>query len=220
MKKILIVDDESNIRLGLNKCLAKEGYYIEEVSNGEEALQLIYNKKYDLILMDVQMPELNGFDVLKRIRKFGNSTRVIMMTAFGTVEMAVDSMKIGAVDFLSKPFTISKVRDVVEEVLDKDMNILRVDKDISRYIEEARDAIFNKDYDKAKFCLKEALVNDSSSAEIQNLLGVIEEKTGDRQLAQKYYRAALSLDPTYEPADNNLKRTAMFNSFSSKVDLG
>ena len=220
MKKILIVDDESNIRLGLNKCLAKEGYYIEEDSNGEEALQLIYNKKYDLILMDVQMPELNGFDVLKRIRKFGNSTRVIMMTAFGTVEMAVDSMKIGAVDFLSKPFTISKVRDVVKEVLDKDMNILRVDKDISRYIEEARDAIFNKDYDKAKFCLKEALVNDSSSAEIQNLLGVIEEKTGDRQLAQKYYRAALSLDPTYEPADNNLKRTAMFNSFSSKVDLG
>ena len=220
MKKILIVDDESNIRLGLNKCLAKEGYYIEEVSNGEEALQLIYNKKYDLILMDVQMPELNGFDVLKRIRKFGNSTRVIMMTAFGTVEMAVDSMKIGAVDFLSKPFTISKVRDVVKEVLDKDMNILRVDKDISRYIEEARDDIFNKDYDKAKFCLKEALVNDSSSAEIQNLLGVIEEKTGDRQLAQKYYRAALSLDPTYEPADNNLKRTAMFNSFSSKVDLG
>lgn len=220
MKKILIVDDESNIRLGLNKCLAKEGYYIEEASNGEEALQLIYNKKYDLIFMDVQMPELNGFDVLKRIRKFGNSTRVIMMTAFGTVEMAVDSMKIGAVDFLSKPFTISKVRDVVKEVLDKDMNILRVDKDISRYIEEARDAIFNKDYDKAKFCLKEALVNDSSSAEIQNLLGVIEEKTGDRQLAQKYYRAALSLDPTYEPADNNLKRTAMFNSFSSKVDLG
>lgn len=220
MKKILIVDDESNIRLGLNKCLAKEGYYIEEASNGEEALQLIYNKKYDLILMDVQMPELNGFDVLKRIRKFGNSTRVIMMTAFGTVEMAVDSMKIGAVDFLSKPFTISKVRDVLKEVLDKDMNILRVDKDISRYIEEARDAIFNKDYDKAKFCLKEALVNDSSSAEIQNLLGVIEEKTGDRQLAQKYYRAALSLDPTYEPADNNLKRTAMFNSFSSKVDLG
>mgnify|MGYP000163965460 FL=1 len=220
MKKILIVDDDSNIRLGLNKCLAKEGYYIEEASNGEEALQLIYNKKYDLILMDVQMPELNGFDVLKRIRKFGNSTRVIMMTAFGTVEMAVDSMKIGAVDFLSKPFTISKVRDVVKEVLDKDMNILRVDKDISRYIEEARDAIFNKDYDKAKFCLKEALVNDSSSAEIQNLLGVIEEKTGDRQLAQKYYRAALSLDPTYEPADNNLKRTAMFNSFSSKVDLG
>ena len=220
MKKILIVDDESNIRLGLNKCLAKEGYYIEEASNGEEALQLIYNKKYDLILMDVQMPELNGFDVLKRIRKFGNSTRVIMMTAFGTVEMAVDSMKIGAVDFLSKPFTISKVRDVVKEVLDKDMNILRVDKDISRYIEEARDAIFNKDYDKAKFCLKEALVNDSSSAKIQNLLGVIEEKTGDRQLAQKYYRAALSLDPTYEPADNNLKRTAMFNSFSSKVDLG
>ena len=220
MKKILIVDDESNIRLGLNKCLAKEGYYIEEASNGEEALQLIYNKKYDLILMDVQMPELNGFDVLKRIRKFGNSTRVIMMTAFGTVEMAVDSMKIGAVDFLSKPFTISKVRDVVKEVLDKDMNILRVDKDISRYIEEARDAIFNKDYDKAKFCLKEALVNDSSSAEIQNLLGVIEEKTGDMQLEQKYYRAALSLDPTYEPADNNLKRTAMFNSFSSKVDLG
>lgn len=220
MKKILIVDDESNIRLQLNKCLAKEGYYIEEASNGEEALQLIYNKKYDLILMDVQMPELNGLDVLKRIRKFGNSTRVIMMTAFGTVEMAVDSMKIGAVDFLSKPFTLSKVRAVVKEVLDKDMNILRVDKDISRYIGEARDAIFNKDYDKAKFCLKEALLNDSSSAEIQNLLGVMEEKTGDRQLAQKYYRAALSIDPTYEPADNNLKRTAMFNSFSSKVDLG
>ena len=144
MKKILIVDDESNIRLGLNKCLAKEGYYIEEASNGEEALQLIYNKKYDLILMDVQMPELNGFDVLKRIRKFGNSTRVIMMTAFGTVEMAVDSMKIGAVDFLSKPFTISKVRDVVKEVLDKNPDTI----DPKKYSSLGREYV--KEYVKSK----------------------------------------------------------------------
>ena len=94
-------------------------------------------------------------------------------------------MKIGAVDFLSKPFTISKVRDVVKEVLDKDMNILRVDKDISRYIEEAkRMCMFNKDYDKAKFCLKEAFMK---MIVVQKYKIFLELLKGDRQLAQKYY---------------------------------
>lgn len=220
MKKILIVDDEKNIRLGLTKCLQKEGYDIEEAEDGKDALELISKRKYNLILMDVQMPKMTGFDVLKKIREKGIATRVVMMTAFGTVDMAVDSMKLGAVDFLSKPCTLEKVRETVKDILEKDMNILRVEKGNSKYIKEARESILNRDFEKARICLKEALVNDSSSAEVQNLLGVVEEKCGNKQLAQKYYRASLSLDATYAPADNNLKRTAMFGSINSKIDLG
>ncbi len=134
MKKILIVDDEKNIRLGLTKCLQKEGYDIEEAEDGKDALELIITRKYNLILMDVQMPKMTGFDVLKKIREKGIATRVVMMTAFGTVDMAVDSMKLGAVDFLSKPYTLEKVRETVKDILEKDMNILRVEKGNSKYI--------------------------------------------------------------------------------------
>ena len=137
MKKILIVDDEKNIRLGLTKCLQKEGYDIEEAEDGKDALELIITRKYNLILMDVQMPKMTGFDVLKKIREKGIATRVVMMTAFGTVDMAVDSMKLGAVDFLSKPYTLEKVRETVKDILEKDMNILRVEKGNSKYIKEA-----------------------------------------------------------------------------------
>lgn len=104
----------------------------------------------------------------------------------------------------------NNIRIELEKCLDKE----------EYYIEEARDFIIHKDYYNAKLSLKEAFIINSSNAKVYNLLGVIEECLGNKQLAKKYYRAALSLDPTYEPADNNLKRTVMYNSGIYNIDLG
>lgn len=220
MKKILIVDDEKNIRISIDKCLRGEGYDTNLCCDGEEALETIKKSKYDLILMDVKMPKSSGIEILKKIREYGITTRVIMMTAYGTVDIAVDAMKLGAIDFISKPFTIKKIKDIVKETLMKDSDVLIVDKTIKEYINKARDAIIKDELDQARIYLKEALVKDTSSAEIQNLLGVLEEKSHNKQLAQKYYRAALSLDATYKPADNNLMRTAMYSPLSKGIDIG
>lgn len=218
--RILIVDDEKNIRISIERCLRSEGYDLEVACNGEEAVNFIRQNKYDLILLDIQMPKKSGIEVLKEIRKQGIITKVIMMTAFGTVDIAVDIMKLGAVDFICKPFTVRQIKGIVKDTLNKEINILRIDKDIEEYIDEAKLAIKDRMFDRARILLKESLIIDTSNPAIQNLLGVVEEKCNHTQLAQKYYRAALSLDATYKPADNNLKRTAMFNTNSTLTDLG
>lgn len=219
-KKILIVDDEKNIRISLQKCFSNSEYETEVAVDGVEAVEKIKNKEYDLILMDIQMPKKNGLEVLIESRNCGISTEVIMMTAFGSVDIAVDVMKLGAVDFISKPFTVKKVKQIVKEAFNKQSEALKVEDDNANYIEKARESIRKRYLEKARMYLKKALVIDTSSAEIQNLLGVIEEKSNNKQLAQKHYRAALSLDATYSPADNNLKRTVLYSQLATGIDLG
>ena len=103
----------------------------------------------------------------------------------------------------------------------KDSNkMLKDEQHLEKCINEAREAIVNKEYFKAKLYLNEALAIDSSNAKIENLIGVVEELMGNRKLAQNYYRAALSFDSTYGPAENNLKRTSLYNSGIYKIDLG
>lgn len=219
-KRILIVDDEKNIRIALKQCFKGENYKVEMANDGEEAIEKLRSDKYDLILMDYQMPNKNGLEVLEDIRKNNIETRVIIMTAYGTVDIAVDSMKLGAVDFLSKPFTIAKVKDVVRESIKKDAIIIMGKKDIGESLNEARDAIRHGSLEEATQHLRDVLISDASNPATQNLLGVIEEKKNNGNLAQKYYRAALSLDATYAPADNNLRRTAMYSALSTGIDLG
>ncbi len=220
MKKILIVDDEKNIRIGLKHCLKSEGYNISMACDGDEALYKAENENYGLILMDYQIPNKNGIEVLKILRENNILTKVIIMTAYGTVNIAVEVMKLGAVDFISKPFTLDKLKECVKENINKDNSIIRVEENSEYYIESAKEAILKGDFEKARYYLKEALVTDTSNAIIQNLLGVIEEKLHNKSLAQKYYRAALSLDATYKPADNNLRRTAMYGYSTKGIDLG
>ncbi|MBB6715747.1 response regulator [Clostridium gasigenes] len=219
-KRILIVDDEKNIRIALKQCFKGENYKVEMVNDGKEAIEKLKNDRYELILMDYQMPNKNGLEVLEDIRKNNIETRVIIMTAYGTVDIAVDSMKLGAVDFISKPFTIAKVKDVVRESIKKDAIIIMGERDIGGSLNEARDAIRHGSLEAATQHLRDVLISDASNPATQNLLGVIEEKKNNGNLAQKYYRAALSLDATYAPADNNLRRTAMYSALSTGIDLG
>lgn len=120
MKKILIVDDDSELRANLSEILRGAGYYTDEAASGKEAIEKTPSKDFDIVLLDLMMPKMSGIDVLKEIKKIKPGIRVIMITAFATVENAVDAIKKGASDYISKPFRIddllTTIRRVIEEV--------------------------------------------------------------------------------------------------------
>jgi len=129
-RKILVVDDEENFRHILSVILKKERYEVETASNGEEALQRISNSTFDQVLCDIRMPGMDGLDFLKEVRKTEADANVIMMSAYGTLDTAVEAMKLGAYDYISKPFkpdeiilTLKKAEE--RERLRKENELLR-----------------------------------------------------------------------------------------------
>ena len=103
-KRILVVDDEENFRHMLSVILKKEKYEVETASNGYEALQKISLSPVDQVLCDIRMPQMDGLEFLKELKKTSVDTTVIMMSAYGTVDIAIEAMKLGAYDYISKPF--------------------------------------------------------------------------------------------------------------------
>ena len=218
-KPILIVDDEKNIRLTLSRSLEHLGVEIGTAVNGEEALTKLKKKEFGLILLDLKMPGINGMEVLRQVTEIRPDIRIIIITAHGTIESAVEAMKLGAVDFIQKPFTPSEIRELVSQVIDREKLDEKKLQDYTSHLEYAKKCIIERHFDAAKEYLNKALALDSSRPETLNLLGVIQEIQGDDLEAQKNYRAALSLDPTYEPAQSNLDRATTWKS-QRKVTLG
>lgn len=119
MKKILIVDDDREMRAHLTEIVREAGYETAEAASGREAVEKSIDVDFDLVLLDLMMPRMNGIDVIGELRKVAPRARIIMLTAFATVESAVDVIKRGASDYLSKPFKIddllARMRRVLEE---------------------------------------------------------------------------------------------------------
>src|SRR3954454_18803925 len=118
-KHILIVDDEPNVRLVFRTTLESPGYRISTAEDGEKALLWLENAPIDLVLLDLQMPVMGGMEVLESIRESGNDVPVVIVTAHGSIPDAVQAMKLGAIDFLSKPLSPDALRSVVAEVLER-----------------------------------------------------------------------------------------------------
>jgi FixJ family two-component response regulator len=206
-KPILIVDDEKNIRLTLSQALETLGAEIDTAAHGEEALTKLKEKEFGLILLDIRMPGMDGMEVLHRVREIRPDIRVIMITAYGTVESAVEAMKLGAVDFLQKPFDPEEIRELVSRVTDRDKLDERKAVDYASHLELAKKCVGDRHFDAALEHVRQAVFIDHGRPEGFNLLGALMEIQGDRAEAQKNYRAALSLDPSYEPAIQNLQRS-------------
>lgn len=117
--RILIVDDELSMREFLSILLDREGYQTEQVDCAESALNSIDSVFYDLIISDVNMPGLSGLDLLKRIKKVSPETAVLLVTAFSTSEQAVEAMKLGAYDYIAKPFKVEEIKVLVKNALEK-----------------------------------------------------------------------------------------------------
>ncbi len=116
---ILIVDDEDIVRRSCLRILLPEGYALEIAKNGSEALKKIQNEPFDLVLADLVMPDITGIDLLKKIKEDWPETEVIIITGYGTVKTAVDSLKYGAYDFIEKPFTPEVLLNSVGRCLEK-----------------------------------------------------------------------------------------------------
>ena len=117
--RVLVVDDEPGMRDFLEIMLRKDGYEVDTASDGAEAIDRIEQKMFDLAVVDIQMPIMNGIDVLQKINEKSPETTVIMITAYASHETAIDAMKLGAYDYITKPFKIDEIKLVIKKSLEK-----------------------------------------------------------------------------------------------------
>ncbi|MCH7780158.1 MAG: sigma-54-dependent Fis family transcriptional regulator [Acidobacteria bacterium] len=117
MKKLLVVEDEQNLREGIVTAFADHGWEVSQAASGEEAIRLLESEIYDVLVTDYQMPGNDGIDVLKRCKMINESTVVLLMTAYGTVESAVEAMRAGTYDYILKPFDLEELEMKVDRAL-------------------------------------------------------------------------------------------------------
>lgn len=122
---ILVVDDEPAARLSLAELLSLEGYEVTAAASGEEALELLSEGPFDLAIVDLKMPGMDGIDVVSALQKHSPDTIIIMLTAHGTLETAVQAMRQGAHDYLLKPANVNEIMASVKAGLDKHRRELR-----------------------------------------------------------------------------------------------
>lgn len=115
-KRILVVDDEENARIGLSRLLEREGYIVESVGNGYEALNYLRQQEVNLIITDINMPEMNGIVFLKELNKSYPQSNVIMITAYGGVESYIESMNQGAFEYINKPVKIEELNSILKKI--------------------------------------------------------------------------------------------------------
>jgi len=111
--KILVVDDDVMVRNFLERFLSKKSYQVDTAENGNQAIEIIKKERPHLVLLDIKMPAMNGIDVLKEIKKIDPSVGVIMITALQEEEIAQEAMKLGADDYICKPFDIDYLENSV-----------------------------------------------------------------------------------------------------------
>jgi len=126
--KLLVVDDEQSMRDMLKIVLKRDGYDVQVAENGKRAIELLRRESFDLLLSDIQMPDANGVDVLRVAKDVNRDMVVFMMTAFASTDSAVEAMRLGAVDYLTKPFNVDELRLKVRQHLEarrlKEENVL------------------------------------------------------------------------------------------------
>jgi DNA-binding response OmpR family regulator len=187
--------------------------------NGEEALQRLREGPFGLVFLDLKMPGMDGMDVLRRIKDDWPKTRVIIITAHGTIESAVEAMKLGAVDFIQKPFSPGEIRELATQVIEREALDEENAVDYRSLIQLTKRHISDRSFAGARETVRKAIAADPAQPEAYNLLGALLEVKGDWVEAQKFYRAALDVDPTFKPASANLERTTSWHKFG-KIDLG
>src|SRR3954462_8020309 len=118
MAKILICDDQEMMRDSLAATLAREGHEVTAATDGSFALQRLSTAKFDLLISDLKMPRMTGIELLAESKKIRPEMPVVLMTAFATVQTAVEAMKLGAYDYIQKPFDGDEIRHLVERTLE------------------------------------------------------------------------------------------------------
>lgn len=140
MSNILIIDDEKAIRKTLSEILSYEGYKIEEAGDGEEGLRRFKEKSYDVVLCDIKMPKLDGIEFLDKAREANPDVPVIMISGHGTIETAVEAVKKGAYDYISKPPDLNRLLITIRNAMDK-TNLVAETKVLKRKVSKVEEMI-------------------------------------------------------------------------------
>ncbi|MGP0066657.1 MAG: response regulator [Isosphaeraceae bacterium] len=189
---ILIVDDEPNVRLMLRTALESSGYQVREAADGAGCLGHLRASPCDLVVLDLRMPKMDGMETLRRLRAEGNVTPVVMLTAHGSIPDAVMAMRLGAIDFLTKPITPHALRETVADVIRRQvepppprMEVTEKASDRSEGIAfdlaRAKRAVNRGEFEEAERLLRDVIVLDSRSEEAHELLDrllILKEKEG------------------------------------------
>ncbi|MEK7196492.1 MAG: response regulator [Nitrospirota bacterium] len=120
--RILVIDDEDIVRISCQRALEPEGYDVTAVKSGAAGLRLLENEAFDLVLTDLKMPDMDGIEVLRRVREGWPAIEVIIITGYQTVETAVKAIKLGAFDYIEKPFTPEQILTVVNNAVARRAN--------------------------------------------------------------------------------------------------
>jgi DNA-binding NtrC family response regulator len=220
MQRALVVDDEKNIRFVLGEALATVPLEVDTADSGEAGLQLLEEHQYAVMLLDLRMPGMDGIEVLRRVRDLQPRLPVILLTAYGTVGVAVDAMKLGAADFLEKPFDPDRLRRVVQQVLERQALDENQPDSYEMCFELAKKRVGERDLHAAQELLRKAISLAPDRPEAFNMLGALLEVRNNISDALKHYRTALDMDPTYEPARANLDRAVTIPGRRGQILLG
>ncbi len=184
---ILIVDDEKDICKALNILLTKEGHAVKEAYNGEEAVERIVKENFDIIMTDIKMGKMDGFEVLRQSQKISPDTSVIMMTAFASVGSAVEAMRAGASDYITKPFINDEIRLTIRRILqsrDLQMENQILRQELSQRHEAFANIIGTSEPMQKVFTFMEKVIPNKS-----NILITGESGTGKGLVAQAIHEA-------------------------------
>ena len=208
-RSVLVVDDEPNLVLATKLALADAGWSVATAATGEEALEHLEQHRVDVMVLDLRLPGLDGLEVLRVVRDEHPEVRVLVMSAYGTVEAAVEALVLGASDFLRKPFSPGELVESVDDVFSRigDGEAVRVQ--FARHVALARARLTERRARAALEHARRAVALDPLRPEGFNLLGAASELLNRRLDAQKMYRVALELQPSYRPASANLDRLVL-----------
>jgi len=120
---ILVVDDEENARIALRAILQQEGYQVDSVANGYEALEFLRQHKVNVVISDLRMPEMNGLSFLRELNRRYPSTRVIMVTAYGGVESYLEAIQLGAFEYIHKPVKVDELKYIMHKMLTEERSV-------------------------------------------------------------------------------------------------
>ncbi|HCL05024.1 MAG TPA: response regulator, partial [Chitinophagaceae bacterium] len=140
MPTILIIDDERAIRNVLKDILGNEGFKVEEAADGEEGLKKFTSGTYDVVLCDIKMPKLDGIEFLQKVTELNTDTPVIMISGHGNIETAVDAVKKGAYDYISKPPDLNRLLITIRNAMDR-TNLVQETKVLKRKVSKVQEII-------------------------------------------------------------------------------
>lgn len=183
-RKVLIIDDTKNIRLLLTKSLEVEGYEATSVADGRQGLDLICRESFDLIFLDIKLPEMSGTEVLRRMRAAGVQTPVIVVTAYPTIKNAVECTRLGVVSYLQKPFTAERLAGVL-----RDLEASHAIGDTDPFVAAQR-ALDGGNTIQALSLLGDALGSDPQNPGAYRMIAGAYRQIGDNDAADRFERAA------------------------------